>query len=133
MRFSRCRCADGDLVLFVYLVPQARVEAIARGEDPDAAEALILNGGVAPVAAIQKPEPIPQPQTTGLEGGGLGIEADVSRFARLDWCAHRIASVLVPLCIMWWRCVFVSHTHPHLHTLKYSVEVFARLLLVLTP
>ncbi len=58
------------------MLPQAREEAIARGEDPDAAEALILNGGVAPVAAVKEPDP-PQPQTTGLEGGGLGIDADV--------------------------------------------------------
>lgn len=65
---------DGaDLVLW-----QAREEAIARGEDPDAAEALILNGGEAPVAvAVVKEPEQPQPQTTGLEGGGLGIDADV--------------------------------------------------------
>ena len=67
---------------------QAREEAIAKGEDPDAAEALILNGGVPPAAAVeaqpmqqqqQQQPPPPQPQSTGLEGGGagLGIEADV--------------------------------------------------------
>lgn len=70
---------------------QAREEAIANGEDPDAAEALILNGGVPPAAAAvaqpvqqpvqqqQQPPPPPQAQSTGLEGGGtgLGIEADV--------------------------------------------------------
>lgn len=61
----------GDLVL-----SQAREEAIARGEDPDAAEAMILNGGEAPVAVVKEPEQ-PQPQTTGLEGGGLGIDTDV--------------------------------------------------------
>lgn len=60
----------------VVVLPQAREEAIARGEDPDAAEALILNGGVTPVAAVKKPDP-PQPQKTGLEGGGLGIDANV--------------------------------------------------------
>lgn len=65
------------------LLPQAREEAIARGEDPDAAEALIVNGGVAPVAAVKEPEPTPQPQTTGLEGGGLGIEADVSGVCKM--------------------------------------------------
>ncbi|CAM9414469.1 unnamed protein product, partial [Hapterophycus canaliculatus] len=57
-------------------IKKAREEAIARGEDPDAAEALILNGGVAPAAVDEAPEPTPQPQTTGLNGGGLGIEAD---------------------------------------------------------
>lgn len=57
------------------MLPQAREEAIARGEDPDAAEALILNGGVAPVAAVKEPEP-PQPQSTGL-----GIDADVSGYS----------------------------------------------------
>lgn len=62
------------------MLPQAREEAIARGEDPDAAEALILNGGVAPVTVVKEPEPTPQPKTTGLEGRGLGIEADVSCF-----------------------------------------------------
>eukprot|EP00903_Cladosiphon_okamuranus_P017118 g15771.t1 len=56
-------------------IKKAREEAIARGEDPDAAEALILNGGQAPVAVVKEREP-PQPQTTGLEGGGLGIDAD---------------------------------------------------------
>ena len=65
------------------VLSQAREEAIARGEDPDAAEALILNGGQAPVAVVKEPEP-PQPQTTGLEGGGLGIDADVRTIARLD-------------------------------------------------
>lgn len=59
---------------------QAREEAIARGEDPDAAEALILSGGQAPVAIAKEPEPPqPQPQTTGLEGAGLGIDADVCK------------------------------------------------------
>ncbi|CBJ29090.1 pleckstrin homology (PH) domain-containing protein [Ectocarpus siliculosus] len=60
------------------LIKKAREEAIARGEDPDAAEALIRNGGVAPVDVVKppEPEPMPQPQTTGLEGGGMGIEAD---------------------------------------------------------
>lgn len=68
MHECECEC---DVML-----RQAREEAIARGEDPDAAEALILNGGEAPAAVVKEPEP-PQPQTTGLEGGGLGIDADV--------------------------------------------------------
>lgn len=71
--------------MVVWLLPKAREEAIARGEDPDAAEALILNGGVPPVAAVsvqpvQQPQPPqPQPQTTELEGGsrGLDISAEV--------------------------------------------------------
>lgn len=75
----------GDLVFL-----QAREEAIARGEDPDAAEALILNGGQTPVSVVKAPEPLqppqpPQPQTTGLEGGGLGIDTDVrDAFASID-------------------------------------------------
>lgn len=68
---------------------QAREEAIARGEDPDVAEALILSGGdPSAAAASPAPEPIPQPVTTGLEGGngggmghgGLGLSGMVS------WC-----------------------------------------------
>ena len=60
---------------------QAREEAIARGEDPDVAEALILNGGIPPMVAVQEqpvqPQPPPQPEKTTLEGGGLGISAEV--------------------------------------------------------
>lgn len=56
---------------------QAREEAIARGEDPDVAEAMILNGGApAPAAVEEQPEPQPK---TGLEGGGLGISTEVGR------------------------------------------------------
>lgn len=88
----------GNLVL-VLALSQAREEAIARGEDPDAAEALILNGGVAPVAVVKEPEP-PQTQTTGLEGAGLGIDADVSGafISIYTWnnCAHRTVLFLCP-------------------------------------
>lgn len=61
-------------------VNQAREEAIARGEDPDVAEAMILNGGAPAPAAVEEqpaqPEPQPQPKT-GLEDGGLGISTEV--------------------------------------------------------
>ena len=44
----RCCALCGRLPALFH---QAREEAIANGEDPDAAEALILNGGVQPAAA----------------------------------------------------------------------------------
>lgn len=57
---------------------QAREDAIARGEDPDVAEAMILNGGAPAPAAVEEQPAQPEPQTkTGLEGGGLGISTDV--------------------------------------------------------
>lgn len=73
---------------------QAREEAIARGEDPDLAEAMILNGGVAPepVAA-----PAPAPASTGLEtGAGLNLSAKVSK---------RVGEFI---CIIYFLCVFTS-------------------------
>lgn len=72
---------------YIFFFGQAREEAIARGEDPDAAEALILNGGVppaaqAPVAPVQQQPQ--QPQTTGLEGVGKGLDISGQVMAERD-------------------------------------------------
>lgn len=61
---------------------QARDEAIARGEDPDLAEAMLLNGGAAPMqraTTVTAPEPAYEPpRSTGLEAGsGLNLSAQV--------------------------------------------------------
>lgn len=79
LNVSRRRVSCNQYISLQFLWRQAREEAIARGEDPDAAEALILNGG-APAAIPAAEEPIRQPQSTGLEGGGRGLDiaADVS-------------------------------------------------------
>lgn len=88
------------------LTGQAREEAIARGEDPDLAEALILNGGVPPAAPVEVEQPVQQ-QTTGLEGGkkGLGISADVGWDALLYCTIHSVVFDLFQIKLLFDGCL----------------------------